>query len=207
VPLQHGLKETERHIERVQAPAAPVAQPTTGVSGGGGGGGGEDDDEDGDGWGGGSDLGDSDSDSNSKPDAAASNTAADATNGEGDAVVGSPVSWTWWVRLRLTLLAQLDRLDTLYAVHLGNFAPAAYASFRAAGIGEAAMALAGAGNPRAVEQLLKRHPRCGAPRLLDALDALPEMMPPSQYAGLLPWALPWCGEDAPAAARGGGCTS
>jgi len=39
------------------------------------------------------------------------------------------------VRLRLTLYAQLDRLDTLYAVHLGNFAPAAYASFRSAGIG------------------------------------------------------------------------
>ena len=29
-------------------------------------------------------------------------------------------AWNWWTRLRLTLLAQLDRLDTLHAVHLGN---------------------------------------------------------------------------------------
>ena len=100
--------------------------------------------------------------------------------------------WTWWVRLRLTLLAHLDRLDTLHAVHLGNFAPAAYAAFREADLGDAAVALAAAGNPRAAEQLLRRHPLSAAPRLLDVLDAMPDTMPPSQYAALLPWTAPWC---------------
>jgi hypothetical protein len=33
-------------------------------------------------------------------------------------VLNGPAARSWWVRLRLTLLAQLDRLDTLYAVHL-----------------------------------------------------------------------------------------
>jgi len=89
-------------------------------------------------------------------------------------------------------------------VHLGNFAPAAYASFRSAGIGEAAVALAGAGNARAAEALLRRHPRCGAPWLLRTLDALPDTMPPATYGGLMPWAAPWCLDEAPAPTRGAG---
>ena len=67
------------------------------------------------------------------------------------------VKWNWWTRLRLTLLAQLDRLDTLNAVHLGNHAPRAWASFRSETIGDAAVGFATAGNPRAAETILRRH--------------------------------------------------
>ena len=86
------------------------------------------------------------------------------------------IKWNWWTRLRLTLLAQLDRLDTLNAVHLGNHAPRAWASFRSETIGAAAVGFATAGNPRAAETILRRHPRAGGPSLLDALEALPETM-------------------------------
>ena len=112
------------------------------------------------------------------------------------------VKWNWWTRLRLTLLAQLDRLDTLNAVHLGNHAPRAWASFRSETIGDAAVGFATAGNPRAAETILRRHPRAGGPSLLDALEALPETMSPSEYPGLMPWAQPWCGTDAPTSTRG-----
>ena len=112
------------------------------------------------------------------------------------------IKWNWWTRLRLTLLAQLDRLDTLNAVHLGNHAPRAWASFRSETIGAAAVGFATAGNPRAAETILRRHPRAGGPSLLDALEALPETMSPSEYPGLMPWAQPWCGTDAPTSTRG-----
>ena len=111
-------------------------------------------------------------------------------------------AWNWWTRLRLTLLAQLDRLDTLHAVHLGNHAPRAWAAFRSESIGDAAIGFAAAGNPRAAETILRRHPRAGSPSLLDTLEALPETMSPSEYQGLMPWAQPWCGADAPTSTRG-----
>ena len=70
----------------------------------------------------------------------ADETDVDDESNRGDLRGTSPPSreWCWWTRLRLTLLAQLDRLDTLHAAHLGNYSPRAYASFRSADLGDAA---------------------------------------------------------------------
>ena len=134
----------------------------------------------------------------------ADETDVDDESNRGDLRGTSPPSreWCWWTRLRLTLLAQLDRLDTLHAAHLGNYSPRAYASFRSADLGDATIAFAAAGNHIAAERVARRHPRAVAPRLLDVLEALPETTSPAHYAGLLPWSSPWRDSAAPTPARG-----
>ena len=133
-------------------------------------------------------------------------TDVDDESNRGDLRGGSPSrpsrKWCWWTRLRLTLLAQLDRLDTLHAAHLGNYSPRAYASFRSADLGDATIAFAAAGNHIAAERVARRHPRAVAPRLLDVLEALPETASPANYAGLLPWSSPWRDSTAPTPTRG-----
>lgn len=92
----------------------------------------------------------------------------------------------WWLRVRLAALGALDRLETLRAMHLGNFSSSAYESFRFVHYLDAAKAIARAGNARGLEILLQRHKDWFRKRdMLDILGEIPECTRISEYKRVL----------------------
>ena len=88
----------------------------------------------------------------------------------------------WWLRARLVALGALDRLETLRAMHLGNFSSSAFESFRFVDYLDAAKAVARAGNARGLEILLQRHKEWFRNHdLLDILAEIPECASVSEY--------------------------
>ena len=92
----------------------------------------------------------------------------------------------WWLRARLVALGALDRLETLRAMHLGNFSSSAFESFRFVDYLDAAKAVARAGNARGLEILLQRHKEWFRNHdLLDILAEIPECASVSEYKRVL----------------------
>lgn len=109
----------------------------------------------------------------------------------GDAAAAATDDAWWAWRARLLLLEARDRLSTLAALHRGSAHPAAFASFSASPLREAAAAFCAAGNVRALDALLSRHPHSlSGEALFFALGALVETLGTAAYAETLPWALP-----------------
>ena len=68
--------------------------------------------------------------------------------------------------------------------------PVAYEDFRQGSLKGAAAALAACGALAMLAKLLRRHPHCLTPHLLDILSCLPETTPPATYRHLLQQACP-----------------
>jgi len=98
------------------------------------------------------------------------------------------VQTLWWLQARIAAFGALDRLETLRAMHLGNFSSSAYESFRFFNYVDAAKAVALAGNVRALEILLQRHKKefyRNPNDLLDILGEIPECTNVEEYGRLL----------------------
>lgn len=95
--------------------------------------------------------------------------------------------WSWWIRVRIALLAALDRADTVHEITGGGFSPKLYKDLLYSTIRQAALDVAYANDVRSLEVILRRHV-CGTGSVIfEALSALPETTPVSSYEKLLPW--------------------
>ena len=91
--------------------------------------------------------------------------------------------WTWWSKMRLSLLGALDRADALR----NNFSPDAYERMLRSTMDEAVLDAAYAGEIGILEMLRERFPSAFQSNVFQALDALPETKRVLTYEHILPW--------------------
>ena len=126
----------------------------------------------------------------------------------------SKTKWSWWHRLRLVILAKLDRLDVSHALRLGAFGAKHWSSFSKMEMNNAAVESALRSDARGAIAIARAFPRCmllgasdvsgsnddlndSTASLLQVLESFPEHMPVADYESLLPWRQPWCSNASP----------
>ena len=113
---------------------------------------------------------------------------------------GKLENWSWWHRLRLVVLARLDRLDASHASRLGAFKGEAWRRMSAQSAEDAAKSLASRDDARGAVAVARAFPRAvvadGA--LLRILETFSETTSVAAYEPLLPWRAPWNARAFPA---------
>lgn len=115
---------------------------------------------------------------------------------------GDEPEWSWWVKVRIALLAALDRADTVREITGGGFSAQLYSILLHSPIHEAALNAAYTNDMTTLGVIVKRHAFGVSGVVFDVLSALPETADVASYENLLPWSEHYVNRDGPAQVAG-----